>query len=179
MKQVLLYLPVVHAGHEAFFARHGDAAEVLVLGRQVPRDVLVRQHQGFRRHGGRQVGGLDHPDRRAGQHDPQELGGPLRRQRPDVLGQALKPVAEPGPQDQHLRRVRVPGEQGLVARVHDREVQQYLLQLRDRVAEASVLRAEPALTAETGGAGLAMMMSRSRADVLTVAMRSSTSTRPQ
>ena len=32
MKQVLLYLPVVHAGHEAFFARHGDAAEVLVLG---------------------------------------------------------------------------------------------------------------------------------------------------
>ena len=32
MKQVLLYLPVVHAGHEGFFARHGDAAEVLVLG---------------------------------------------------------------------------------------------------------------------------------------------------
>lgn len=33
MKQVLLYLPVVHAGHEAFFARHPDAAEILVLGR--------------------------------------------------------------------------------------------------------------------------------------------------
>jgi dCMP deaminase len=33
MKQVLLYLPVVHAGHQAFFARHGDAAEILVLGR--------------------------------------------------------------------------------------------------------------------------------------------------
>jgi dCMP deaminase len=32
LKQVLLYLPVVHAGHEAFFARHADAAEVLVLG---------------------------------------------------------------------------------------------------------------------------------------------------
>jgi dCMP deaminase len=32
LKQVLLYLPVVHAGHEAFFARHGDAAEVLILG---------------------------------------------------------------------------------------------------------------------------------------------------
>src|ERR1700761_7433901 len=32
MKQVLLYLPVVHAGHEALFARHSDAAEVLVLG---------------------------------------------------------------------------------------------------------------------------------------------------
>jgi len=31
-KQVLLYLPVVHAGHEAFFARHADAAEVLLLG---------------------------------------------------------------------------------------------------------------------------------------------------
>ncbi len=33
MKQVVLYLPVVHAGHEAFFARHRDAAQVLVLGR--------------------------------------------------------------------------------------------------------------------------------------------------
>jgi dCMP deaminase len=32
VKQVLLYLPVVHAGHEAFFARHPDAAEILVLG---------------------------------------------------------------------------------------------------------------------------------------------------
>jgi dCMP deaminase len=32
MKQVLLYLPVVHAGHEAFFARHPDATEILLLG---------------------------------------------------------------------------------------------------------------------------------------------------
>jgi dCMP deaminase len=32
LKQVLLYLPVVHAGHEAFFAQHRDAAEILVLG---------------------------------------------------------------------------------------------------------------------------------------------------
>jgi dCMP deaminase len=32
MKQVLLYLPVIHAGHEEFFARHPDAAEVLLLG---------------------------------------------------------------------------------------------------------------------------------------------------
>ena len=32
VKQVLLYLPVVHAGHEAFFARHPDAAEILLLG---------------------------------------------------------------------------------------------------------------------------------------------------
>jgi len=32
LKQVLLYLPVVHAGHEGFFARHADAAEVLILG---------------------------------------------------------------------------------------------------------------------------------------------------
>jgi dCMP deaminase len=31
-KQVLLYLPVVHAGHEAFFARHQDATEILLLG---------------------------------------------------------------------------------------------------------------------------------------------------
>ena len=32
MKQVLLYLPVVHAGHQALFARHPDVAEVLLLG---------------------------------------------------------------------------------------------------------------------------------------------------
>ncbi len=32
MKQVLLYLPVVHAGHGAFFARHPDTAQVLILG---------------------------------------------------------------------------------------------------------------------------------------------------
>jgi dCMP deaminase len=33
MKQVLLYLPVLHAGYEAFLDRHADAAEVLLLGR--------------------------------------------------------------------------------------------------------------------------------------------------
>ncbi|MEO5878308.1 MAG: hypothetical protein ABIS86_11395, partial [Streptosporangiaceae bacterium] len=32
MKQVLLYLPVLHAGYEAFLDRHADAAEVLLLG---------------------------------------------------------------------------------------------------------------------------------------------------
>jgi dCMP deaminase len=32
MKQVLLYLPVIHAGYEALLARHGDADEILVLG---------------------------------------------------------------------------------------------------------------------------------------------------
>jgi dCMP deaminase len=32
LKQVLLYLPVIHAGHEGFLARHADAAEVLLLG---------------------------------------------------------------------------------------------------------------------------------------------------
>jgi dCMP deaminase len=32
VKQVLLYLPVIHAGHAAFFARHADAAQILVLG---------------------------------------------------------------------------------------------------------------------------------------------------
>ena len=32
MKQVLLYLPVLHAGYEAFLARHADAASVLLLG---------------------------------------------------------------------------------------------------------------------------------------------------
>ena len=33
MKQVLLYLPVLHAGYEAFLTRHGDADEILILGR--------------------------------------------------------------------------------------------------------------------------------------------------
>jgi dCMP deaminase len=32
LKQILLYLPVIHAGYEEFFARHPDAASVLVLG---------------------------------------------------------------------------------------------------------------------------------------------------
>jgi dCMP deaminase len=32
LKQLLLYLPVIHSGYESFFARHQDAASVLVLG---------------------------------------------------------------------------------------------------------------------------------------------------
>jgi dCMP deaminase len=32
VKQVLLYLPVIHAGYEAFLLRHADAAEILLLG---------------------------------------------------------------------------------------------------------------------------------------------------
>ncbi len=32
MKQILLYLPVLHRGYEEFFARHPDAASVLLLG---------------------------------------------------------------------------------------------------------------------------------------------------
>jgi dCMP deaminase len=33
LKQILLYLPVIHSGYEALFARHPDTASVLVLGR--------------------------------------------------------------------------------------------------------------------------------------------------
>jgi dCMP deaminase len=32
LKQILLYLPVIHSGYEALFARHQDAASVLILG---------------------------------------------------------------------------------------------------------------------------------------------------
>ena len=32
MKQLLLYLPVIHSGYEGFLARHADAAEILLLG---------------------------------------------------------------------------------------------------------------------------------------------------
>jgi dCMP deaminase len=32
VKQVLLYLPVIHAGYEAFLRKHSDAAEILLLG---------------------------------------------------------------------------------------------------------------------------------------------------
>lgn len=32
MKQILLYLPVIHAGYEDFLARHPDASEILLLG---------------------------------------------------------------------------------------------------------------------------------------------------
>jgi dCMP deaminase len=33
VKQVLLYLPVLHAGYEDFLSRHGDADEILLMGR--------------------------------------------------------------------------------------------------------------------------------------------------
>jgi dCMP deaminase len=33
VKQVLLYLPVLHTGYEDFLTRHGDADEILLLGR--------------------------------------------------------------------------------------------------------------------------------------------------
>jgi dCMP deaminase len=32
VKQVLLYLPVIHSGYEAFLRRHADATEILLLG---------------------------------------------------------------------------------------------------------------------------------------------------
>jgi dCMP deaminase len=32
VKQVLLYLPVIHSGYEGFLARHADADEILLLG---------------------------------------------------------------------------------------------------------------------------------------------------
>lgn len=32
MKQILLYLPVIHSGYEGFLARHPDATEILLLG---------------------------------------------------------------------------------------------------------------------------------------------------
>ncbi|MGW1715787.1 deoxycytidylate deaminase [Streptomyces sp. NPDC002156] len=34
MKQTILYLPVVHAGYEAFLRRHADSDEILILGRR-------------------------------------------------------------------------------------------------------------------------------------------------
>ena len=38
MKQVLLYLPVIHAGYEAFLRKHSDAAGILLLGHGVTAD---------------------------------------------------------------------------------------------------------------------------------------------
>ena len=32
MKQILLYLPVIHSGYESFLRRHADAGEILILG---------------------------------------------------------------------------------------------------------------------------------------------------
>jgi dCMP deaminase len=40
-KQVLLYLPVIHAGYEAFLDRHRDALPALVLGRSFADDFPV------------------------------------------------------------------------------------------------------------------------------------------
>jgi dCMP deaminase len=38
MKQVLLYAPVVHAGHEVLFDKHSDAAEILLLDESFAED---------------------------------------------------------------------------------------------------------------------------------------------
>ena len=38
MKQLLLYLPVIHAGYEALFDRHDDAADTLLLGKSFADD---------------------------------------------------------------------------------------------------------------------------------------------
>ena len=87
------------------------------------------------------------------------------------LARDLNSSLKPAPEDQDLRRVGVAGEEGLVARVDHRQVKQDLLHA-----------VEPARTVETAESGLPTsrwMTSRSRADVLTVAIRSSTSTRPQ
>lgn len=42
MKQVLLYLPVIHAGYERFVREHADAAEILLLG-----SGFLRAHPGL------------------------------------------------------------------------------------------------------------------------------------
>jgi dCMP deaminase len=40
-KQVLMYVPVIHAGYEAFLERHADADEVLLLGRSIVADFYI------------------------------------------------------------------------------------------------------------------------------------------
>jgi dCMP deaminase len=45
VKQVLLYLPVIHAGYEAFLHRHRDASSVLVLGRSFADDFPVMRKE--------------------------------------------------------------------------------------------------------------------------------------
>jgi dCMP deaminase len=45
VKQILLYLPVFHAGHEALFRRHADATEILVLGDSFADDYPVMKKE--------------------------------------------------------------------------------------------------------------------------------------
>jgi dCMP deaminase len=45
VKQVLLYLPVIHAGYESFLHRHRDASSVLVLGRSFADDFPVMRKE--------------------------------------------------------------------------------------------------------------------------------------
>jgi dCMP deaminase len=45
MKQVLLYLPVIHAGYEALLDRHRDALPALVLGRSFADDFPVMRKE--------------------------------------------------------------------------------------------------------------------------------------
>ncbi|MFC7243029.1 deoxycytidylate deaminase [Catellatospora aurea] len=45
MKQILLYLPVIHAGYESLLSRHGDATEILVLGESFTEDYPVMKKE--------------------------------------------------------------------------------------------------------------------------------------
>ncbi|GAA5201484.1 hypothetical protein GCM10023322_81550 [Rugosimonospora acidiphila] len=45
MKQVLLYLPVIHSGYESLLAKHADAAEILLLGESFAEDHRVMRKE--------------------------------------------------------------------------------------------------------------------------------------
>lgn len=72
MKQVLLYLPVIHAGYQAFLDRHADAAEILVLGDSFADDYPVLKKEiraltpsdaaGYLRATGRPARVIERPD---------------------------------------------------------------------------------------------------------------------
>ena len=77
MKQILLYLPVIHSGYESFLRRHADAGEILILG------------EGFR-----QVYPSLAKDIRALQ--PDQAASYLRLGHPQALIRVVEPAGLPG-----------------------------------------------------------------------------------
>src|SRR5207237_3092071 len=107
-------------------------------------------------------------------------GGPLRCQGADVLGQAGIAGDEPGTEEQDLGGVGVPPQERLIPGVDHREVEQYLLHVPAGDPPGPPPSPDgPADGSSGAGSGRPSWIRRSRAEVLTIAIRSSTSTRPQ
>ena len=163
--------PLPVPAQECAVEGHGPAFAEVQLPGQVAGDLLVGHDDGVAGEHVGQVRRLDHPDRGPRHDEPQVVRRPLWRQCPDVLGQAGIGLLEATAHEQDLVGVAVAAQEVLIPGVEHREVEQDLLHPGAWPV--------PGGPGGSPGSGRPSWIRRSRADVLTVAIRSSTSTRPQ